>query len=667
MSRKRQSLLRLEALGGLSDCYSEVATIRPDGIDNDSDAGWETSSNISTEVVVFDKPPPPGSHLRSIGSTVGDAAKTTTVRRSDTAISDPVPTSPSTSQRSRTVSSDPTGDSSRCHYAPTGEPVATRLRRTRAQQRPVHDSADSQERRRLGKRLSQLQRQAAARYPESRTSSVKRTSSGYSTSHEGDCKSSTNPRPLSGSSDNWRPQKPIYAQRSPSGHESQPGCSGSPSPQPVSSRFSAYMPRDEQQSSPSSRPGSLNLPGVSGQDYDNNDWEDEDLHSERTGSSSSLDTRASSGRSSAIPSVPQSVTIHIPLYRAVHLVATHTGSPDGRSFLTPLSSPISAPFTFSFSLSGSSSLSDSVALPVPVRNQCSNSPSRGSWVSDRPRQTRPPLIERVRERLEQGVHLRLQKAGRRPLSSFHVRRVVKCEAATPLVPPGPGAVGLVGDLAEVEADMGMPFAMRWRNEMLRREREEQEEREREIQRRQAEEDERRMRERDEETARRESGSRLRREKRKPLPLKVPLRDDSLFLGDAVATRTPATDSFFAPAWSQDSARRSQPTLPPLPPSGAIRSPPASSARPEAPTQPPSPHPRDSADSFDPGDDDDDRNDLPSRRSSRSGSWGEGEGEGTRRGGADPRAMLADELTESPESLMQRRSGLSQKSEKLNWL
>ncbi|KAI5926629.1 hypothetical protein F4810DRAFT_479079 [Camillea tinctor] len=66
--RRRQSLLRLEALGGLSEHYREVATPRvqsfaPRGPIETNKQNWDVdsvSSERSTTVVIFDNPPPPG-------------------------------------------------------------------------------------------------------------------------------------------------------------------------------------------------------------------------------------------------------------------------------------------------------------------------------------------------------------------------------------------------------------------------------------------------------------------------------------------------------------------------------------------------------------------------------------------------------------------------------
>ncbi|KAI0600015.1 hypothetical protein F4775DRAFT_590734 [Biscogniauxia sp. FL1348] len=69
--RKRQSLIRLEALGGLSEYYSDVATPRTQLFDPqapiniDDQDQWDAdsvSSERSTTVVIFNKPPPPGAH-----------------------------------------------------------------------------------------------------------------------------------------------------------------------------------------------------------------------------------------------------------------------------------------------------------------------------------------------------------------------------------------------------------------------------------------------------------------------------------------------------------------------------------------------------------------------------------------------------------------------------
>ncbi|KAI0402790.1 hypothetical protein F4802DRAFT_617361 [Xylaria palmicola] len=68
MSRRRESQLRLEVLGGLSDHYSEVvsasasSTARP--ADHDEDDIDSNGSRESTTAVIFDKAPPPGIRIK---------------------------------------------------------------------------------------------------------------------------------------------------------------------------------------------------------------------------------------------------------------------------------------------------------------------------------------------------------------------------------------------------------------------------------------------------------------------------------------------------------------------------------------------------------------------------------------------------------------------------
>ncbi|KAI1159775.1 hypothetical protein F5B18DRAFT_558327 [Nemania serpens] len=55
----------------------------------------------------------------------------------------------------------------------------------------------------------------------------------------------------------------------------------------------------------------------------------------------------------------------------------------------------------------------------------SPSPAYGAWQSDHPRQRRPSFIERAQTRIHNSLHEQLVKAGRRPLPSFKVHSVTK--------------------------------------------------------------------------------------------------------------------------------------------------------------------------------------------------------------------------------------------------
>ncbi|KAL7629661.1 hypothetical protein AAE478_001184 [Parahypoxylon ruwenzoriense] len=482
MSRRRESFLRLEALGGLSECYSAVASVRPDVIDGED---WEVASDVSeesTKVVIFDKPPPPGRRFLSVGGNVDVSSSATSAK---TAISEP-PTS-----------------LLHQHAEPASDVPARRLHRVHAEQNLSQAFRDSEERSLEASNLRLSQQYVTSISPKSRaTSPVKRA--GERCGREAS-ESSPNTRIPSGS--NWAPQKPAYVQSS-SDWETQSEDSGRSSPLPVVSRYLAYKPvqqgpeENSRGRSRSSRSSPLDPYRTLSS---NRGSEDDELRSDRSGTMYSFPPRAdadSRTRRDAHASRISESSGRNSERRDDHSEHKHRRAP-----LTHESSH--QPRSSSFEPSPTTAAT--INPPPPPKRE--PSPSRGSWTADRPRQTQPSFAERARERLEAGVHLRLQKAGKRPLSSFGVRRVVKC-------PPSPvlGTEGMEG------TGEGLPFAMRWRNEKERRKKEMG---------------------MGQDLGRRDGKTRSRR-KQTDAGL---ARNDSLFLGNA-SVRNPATDSFFAPEWSQ---------------------------------------------------------------------------------------------------------------------
>ncbi|KAI1487163.1 hypothetical protein F5X96DRAFT_687457 [Biscogniauxia mediterranea] len=377
--RRRQSLIRLEALGGLSDYYSDVATPRgrsfgPQGPINVNDQDqWDVdsvSSERSTTVVVFDKPPPPGG-FRAPKNNTGHQAREAAERNGK---------EPHDSIRSR------------------------RLRRAHAQKD-------------LGEAFDEEQLKSSKSLNSSRQIPVARPSSAHpirDTSGNGSESSSRSqyvninrprsavpPGATSGYEDqpssrrvkhgSWQPQQLQYIAGSNDGGSSRP-----------TSSYSAYnpssqRPRGQSQSNSTSR--ALNTrndqpPQVS---------EVSELNNDR-GSRGRPRTSASAGQTCRRPQKADPLVDSLGL----EVVAPTTKCPHPPP---PIQLPSPCP-----SPSPSSPSSPSRREP---------SPSRGAWHSEHPRQKRASFIDRAQERMSRSIHEHLVKAGRRPPPSFEVLSVTK--------------------------------------------------------------------------------------------------------------------------------------------------------------------------------------------------------------------------------------------------
>ncbi|KAI1634962.1 hypothetical protein F4809DRAFT_642917 [Biscogniauxia mediterranea] len=398
--RRRQSLIRLEALGGLSDYYSDVATPRgrsfgPQGpIDVNDQDQWDVdsvSSERSTTVVVFNKPPPPG-EVRAPKNNTGSHQAREAAERNGKESHDSI--------RSR------------------------RLRRAHAQ-KDLGEAFD-EEQLKFSKSLNSSRQTPVAR-PSSAQPTRDTSGNGSESSSRSQYvninrpRSAVPPGATSGYEDqpssrrvkhgSWQPQQPQYIEGSSEGGSSRPTSSYSaynPSPQ---------QPRGQSQSNSTSR--ALNTrndrpPQVS---------EVSELNNDR-GSRGRPRTSASTGQTRRRPQKVDPLVDSLGL----EVVAPTTKCPHPPPIQLPSPSPCP-------SLSPSSSSS-------PSREP---SPSRGAWYGEHPRQKRASFIDRAQERMSRSIHEHLVKAGRRPPPSFEVISVTKSpvedvacwQTKSPTLPPPP--------------------------------------------------------------------------------------------------------------------------------------------------------------------------------------------------------------------------------------
>ncbi|KAH9909268.1 hypothetical protein F4778DRAFT_222806 [Xylariomycetidae sp. FL2044] len=386
-SSRRESLARLELLGGLSDCYSEVASVngRSDaGADDDWDA-HSTSSHASTEVVVFDKAPPPHLSMRKPERRLHTEAR----RRSTTSDVDTYSSSPNFRVEPKSQFLANTLQQARAEKRASAavpnkvEPKPTRgLRRTRHPtiMRPGSAAAFAPDNEHRSTRIST--------HPNSASIGV--AFSDYGGSQPVDMRPS------------WVPFKPLYKQ--------------SKVERPVSV-YAPYQPprREHDQNKPAlQRQQSFNMYGVPLRD----DTGDDDMQSQYSTATYSHAPRAvhpptrSTVQSSRVSQITRhrdsqvycsnapEVVSHTPLHPHPHPPPAAPSSTRGRK---------------------SSRASQYSPSASPVKR--TPSPSQGAWSSDNPRQKRASFIDRCTDKVEKEWNTHMIKAGRRPRPSFEVKSV----------------------------------------------------------------------------------------------------------------------------------------------------------------------------------------------------------------------------------------------------
>ncbi|KAH9990381.1 hypothetical protein F4779DRAFT_637927 [Xylariaceae sp. FL0662B] len=414
MNRRRESQIRLEALGGLSDYYSDVASVsgRSDtsrAIADDDD--WDvasSSSKASTVAVVFDKPPPPGRLLRPQNRQVSEVDR-------------PSP-SPGLSMRS---------------YKRTeveNDHLAGRLRQAREEQVPAKSFTESET-------LSR------SRHP-----TITRPASALPSKAMSDYGGDSYVRPRSS---NWAPKTPVYVSSMPD-WERRSSYGGS-STRPIST-YSAYQPsqRVPSQSRPrAARRPTLNLYGAPMRDSS----ADDDLRSDYSNATYSFAPRTANPLArSGVQSTRVSELSELNNRRASF---SHAPAPTPAPAPAPVLTAPRPPLDPTRGRGSRRMSNVSVAPPSPRR---SPSPSRGAWTSDAPRQKRASFIDRAQERMEKSIHTHMVKAGQRPLPSFEVKRVCRSpvedvaawQAKRPTQPPAPPG-----------KNPRLPFAMLWRQRLSR--------------------------------------------------------------------------------------------------------------------------------------------------------------------------------------------------------
>ncbi|CAJ2501392.1 Uu.00g042450.m01.CDS01 [Anthostomella pinea] len=427
-NRRRESMVRLEALGHRPDYFGDVASVsnhsdaEGSAIDINDRRNWEVdSSNGSTVAIVYDKKPPPGLLATR-------ALKQRRDREMDV---------PSTA-----FGVDETVSSHGEHVEPKSDHRVKKLRRPRdeatlaqleagspAQLRPATGLSGSRHPASMkpgsgrptqngdkqgGEPSRQTQHPAMLR-PGPAAPPQGRSEYGDDSSKRQRHPSVMRPGSAAGeplakrtSYGGFKPQKPVY--REPSQQSS--------SERPVSTHTAYQPPAPEpsQSRQSSTKQQNLNLYGAPMRD---DGGSDDDLRSNYTSATYSFtpnDSKplARSGvQSSRISQRSNRQTPHSaaasPYGVGIELVSS-----------TQAMTPVRGRGRGSIPSRGSST---SQAPPTPARRDAS--PSRGAWTSDHPRQKRGSFVDRAQQHIQRSIREHLVKAGLRPLPSFEVKSVCK--------------------------------------------------------------------------------------------------------------------------------------------------------------------------------------------------------------------------------------------------
>ncbi|KAI1078241.1 hypothetical protein F5B20DRAFT_592152 [Whalleya microplaca] len=399
MNRKRESQIRLEALGGRSDYYDVVSVSGRSNTSQaiDSDDDWDvdsTSSKASTIAVVSDKPPPPGYHLQTKHRQLSNAD----IPRDSIGLA----------------------MSSHKRIEPENSYLASRLQQARAEQAPTKAFTESESLNHsrhpsIMRPASALPSKAKSEYGGSSSSTYKRSS--------------------------WAPKTPAYVASMPD-WESRSSYGGAIS-RPAST-YSAYQPPTPR--ALPSRPPSTNLYGAPMRD------DDDDLRSDYSTATYSHAPRTANPLSRS--GVQSSRVYELSELNNRRYSFSHTTTPTAAPTPTPRAprpavEPIHIPprgrrMSHHHTSTPQTPQHQQQHQQPPPSPKRSPSPSRGAWHSDAPRQKRASFVDRAREHFEKSVHTHLVKAGQRPRPSFEVRSVCR------------------SPVEDVVSAAQLPFAMRWR-------------------------------------------------------------------------------------------------------------------------------------------------------------------------------------------------------------
>ncbi|KAI1819456.1 hypothetical protein F4861DRAFT_137875 [Xylaria intraflava] len=435
LNRRRESEIRLEALGHLSDYYSDLAktNIRSgfEAIDPDDPSQWEAisdNSDASTSAVVFDKPPPPGFFIR--GRTTSDSVKPNlssegSVLNSTEAHATPMDVSPRHEPSSAHAESNLPHNFNITQLRPakylhrTQHPATLNTggfrhalgqsssdNASRGHELPVDMLADEEE---------HVQFHHSAILPPSHALPP------TVVNNFGD---GANLRYLDSSC--IRPQIPAYAQK--------------PTAECPVSTYVPYRPQPPEPSPGlpvrSGRSVSFSESGFykteSPASYHDGHGRDNEgpgsnhgaaQHSHNSITQTTPIASARNPHSSGSSRVGDRMSAQ---YQARHPPSRTTTRVDGIDFemLSPVN-PISPPLPTPTTSSGSQPSTASVSPLSPKRKS-----AYGAWESDRPRQKRASFLERAQERLDRSVQEQLVKVGQRPPPSFKVNSVVRSSDST---------------------------------------------------------------------------------------------------------------------------------------------------------------------------------------------------------------------------------------------
>ncbi|KAI8631974.1 hypothetical protein F5Y19DRAFT_381460 [Xylariaceae sp. FL1651] len=463
-NRRRESIARLEALGHLSDYYSDVASVSgmsDNGeIDIDDQSQWDVDSDTSTVAVVYHKPPPPGLQTKRRRASEGMIPDLTS-RASGTLGSGQghiMPNEPSTNEphihaeqgQPQTINTShlrPAKGLTRprhptilrpgayvqpyavSEYGDDDSPTTPDLPENlcsgfnalhnawgaysgESAAQPRHLETPPTIPSRAMREVSDKELLRAPRHPTILCPGAKTTS-------DYDNKSTSN-RMDYGS---HKPQTPSYAQ---------PMLRNSNASRPTSV-YSAYQPsasKPNQGQNDHTVRASTSLYGTPNADYGDDPSDVDDTRSNYSTTTYSRAPRPisrtsrSSVQSTRVGELSEMSNQRNSQVQAYPPPSAATRRVDGIDYdmvsLARTRTPAAAPLPTDFHGRGRQTSTSS----THSRSR-SPSPAFGAWKTDKPRQKRASFIDRTQERIERSINEHLMKAGRRPPPSFKVRSVEK--------------------------------------------------------------------------------------------------------------------------------------------------------------------------------------------------------------------------------------------------